>query len=309
MNETLMRSVVQTELDDLFLQKFNGESFPGRAEATTPQLFKQDTIDRLADIEATFVGGTYFQETGETEAVNRTTPKVLYKMTTLVKDYTDAVEISKNFYDDQMHGTYTKMVENMAVRARQTMNRTAFGVFRNGFTTFVTSDTLSLFNTSHPISGGGVQSNVLSGAGSVLSSTSLNDAVVALAQQKDQGGVILGQTPSAILVPTKLWKLATELTQSVLIGDTSSNAVNVYRSALGLTVWTTPLIDAAAGGSDTAWFMLSDMHSVTRIVRQGVETALVPWQYSNNRTYKYECNFREAYKASSWVGTIGSLGA
>ncbi len=69
-----------------------------------------------------------------------------------------------------------------------------------------------------------------------------------------------------------------------------------------------PYLGAAAGGSDTAWFMLTRNHSVSRLVRQGIETALRPWQYSNNRTYLYQGNFREEVYVPDYSGAVGSTG-
>lgn len=111
-----------------------------------------------------------------------------------------------------------------------------------------------------------------------------------------------------LLVPMELQKLAIEITDSVLISDTANNAVNFFRSMLGIEVMTSPYLGAAAGGSDSAWFLLSPLHSVRRLIRQGVQTALRDWQYSNDRTYFYQGNFREEYFVTDYFGAVGSTG-
>jgi len=136
----------------------------------------------------------------------------------------------------------------------------------------------------------------------------LNNAIVNLAEQKNQAGVIKGQMPSVLLVPPKLIKTALEYTDSALAADSATNNLNVWRSAYGFTVVSNPYIGAAAGGSDTAWFLLARNHAVTRVVRQGVETFLRPWGYSNNRTYLYQANFREEVKVADYIGVVGSTG-
>jgi hypothetical protein len=125
---------------------------------------------------------------------------------------------------------------------------------------------------------------------------------------KDQAGVIRGSTPATLLVPPALWKHAREITDSALIADSGNNNVNVYRSALGITVWTSHWLGAVAGGSDTAWFLLAKRHGFTRLIRQGLETALTDWRYSNNLTYRYQANFRENYFAADYCGSYGSTG-
>lgn len=204
-----------------------------------------------------------------------------------------------------MHGVWSKTVADFAMVARVTQDDNAFALFRNAFTTSLTADGVALISASHTLIGGGTVSNLVSGA---LTPTTLNDGIVSLAQQKNQAGVILGNNPSVLLVPPALFKHATEITQSALIADSANNNLNVYRSAFGLTVYTSPYIGAASGGSDTAWFLLSRNHSVTRLIRQGIQTALRDWTYSNNRTYFYQANFREAVYAPDYVGIVGSTG-
>lgn len=206
-------------------------------------------------------------------------------------------------------GVWAGDIRAMAMKARVTQDFNAFDIFRSAFSTattpVLTADGVSFINSAHVLIGGGTTSNIVSGA---LSTTTLNNAIVSLREQKDQSGVILGGVPSILLVPAQLFKLATEITESALISDTATNALNVYRSAYGITVMSSPYLGAAAGGSDTAWFLLTRNHSVSRYIRQGIETALRPWQYSNNRTYFYQANYRENYYVPDYAGVVGALG-
>lgn len=246
-----------------------------------------------------------FDIIGETQNVPLDTPKVTNKYTINIKDFAKGIEVSKDMFDDNMHGVWAEDVRQLALMARVSQDEHAFGLFRNGFTTTLTADGVSFFNAAHPLIGGGTTSNLVTGA---LSTTTLNNALVALRTQVNQAGVILGGVPSILLVPPKLFKLATEITESALISDSGQNALNVYRSAYGITVWSSPYLAAVAGGSDTAWYLLSRNHSVTRVVRQGVETALRPWQYSNNRSYFYQANFREEVFVPDYAGAVASTG-
>ena len=191
------------------------------------------------------------------------------------------------------------------------MDQNAFKIFRGAFSTTLTADGVSLVG-NHALLNGAFYSNnlyTISGASTVLSSVSLNNAITALAVQPDQAGVILGQQPQVLLVPPALIKLALEISDSALAGDVSTNAINVYRSAYGYRVFSNPYLSAGAGGSDTAWFLIARNHGIKRIVRQGVETYLRPWGQSNNRTYLYQCNFREEVVAIDYVGFIGAVGS
>ncbi len=298
-------AIVQTELDSVFYQNWNGESFPGYANAETAAIFKPLNTDHAAYIEEIFKGSGLFPSIGETATVPLSTPKVTNKLTTYIKDYANSIELSKNLFDDNMHGVYGKMVADFAMVARKTQEDNAFAFFRGAFTTSLTADGVAFISASHALIGGGTLSNIISGA---LTPDTLNDAMVALSQMKNQAGVIMGSVPAVLLVPNKLFKHAKEITDSALIADSGNNNINIYRSAFGFEVWTSPYMGVAAGGSDTAWFLLGRNHSVTRLVRQGIQTALRDWTYSNNRTYLYQANFREAVYAPDYVGAVGSLG-
>lgn len=299
-------SIVQTELDAVFFQRFDlNAKFPGVAHATTAEIFKPIQTTHAAWIQSVNKGSGLFPAIGETATVPLSTPHVTNKQTTLIQTFAQAIDISKQLFDDNMHGVWAEDVRDFADVAMQTQDYTAFGLFRTGFTTSLTADGVSIFNSAHPLIGGGTQSNTGTAA---LSVSTLNDAIVNLMQQKNQAGVIMGDAPSVLVVPPALWKHAREITDSALIADLANNNINVYRSALGLTVWTSPWLGAAAGGSDTAWFLLAQRHGFTRLIRQGLETALTPWQFSTNLTYKYQANFREAYFCADYAGSYGSTG-
>lgn len=298
-------ALVRTELDRIFYQKFQWDtSFPSLATAETAALFKPMQIDRAAYVEEVFMGSPLYANISEVQNVPATTPMAGNKLTTYVQDYGQAKDISKDFFDDNMHGMYAKIIEDMAIKARVTQTSNAFGVFRGAFTTTLCADGAALI-ASRTLLNGSTYTNVVSGA---LSVSTLNDALVLLAQQPDQAGVIMGNQAKYLVVPQALFTHATQITDSALVADSGNNNINVYRSAFGITIYTSPYLGANAGGSDTAWFLLSENHTVTRIIRQGIQTFLRDWGYSTNRTYNYQANFRETCYAVDFQGIVGSLG-
>lgn len=298
-------SIVQTELDKVFFQQFDyNDTFPGVARATTAEIFMPQQTTHAAFIQSINKGSGLFPAIGETAQVPLATPKVTNKQTTQVLTFAQGIQISKQLFDDNMHGVWAADVKDFASKARDTQDYTAFGLFRNGFTTALTADGSAIFST-HTLIGGGTQSN----AGTLaLTPTSLNTGIVNLMEQKDQSGVIRGSSPAVLLVPPAVWKHAREITDSALIADVANNNVNVYRSALGITVYTSHWLGTAAGGSDTAWFLLAKRHGFTRLIRQGIETALTNWTFSQNLTYFYQANFRENYFCADYAGSYGSTG-
>lgn len=197
------------------------------------------------------------------------------------------------------------MVENFARRARTTRDKNAFAVYRNAFTTALTADGAALVSDTHTTISGSTVDNKLTSA---LSETSLNDAIVSMGEMLAQDGEIDGHMPATLLVPMKLFKTAVEITDSELRSGTADNDLNIYSEKYGIRVYTSPYLGAAAGGSDTAWFLLSDNHSITRWVRESMNTNLVNFDISDNDVYKYKGRYREVVGAMSYEGVIGSTG-
>lgn len=310
-NEAQNLAIVRTELDDVFFQEFNYEDAnPVMTNCKNPMIFRQETTDKAFDIEEIYRGTNLFPIITETQTVPTTTPKVANKITTQIKDFAESVELSKDLFDDNMFGVWSRTVADLALKAKVSQDANAFKIFRGAFTTTLTADGIALCG-NHALLNGAFYSNNLfdiTAVTTVLSSISLNAAITALAVQPDQVGVVLGQQPQVLLVPPALIKLALELSDSALAGDASTNAINVFRSAYGYRVYSTPYIGASTGGSDTAWFLIARNTGIKRIVRQGIETFLRSWGYSNNRTYLYQANFREEVVAVDYIGVIGAKG-
>jgi len=299
-------AVVRTELDTVFFQTFDYDTKdPIISTVRDGRLFKQVTITNQAYIEEIASGVGLFPKVGEVQNVPTYTPIVANKIITPVNDYANAIEVSKNLYDDNMHSVWAKHIADFALKARVSQDKYGFDWFNNAFTTSLTADGTAFCGT-HTLLQGGTQSNIVpadANGSTALSNETLNNAIVALRTMKDQAGVILGDVPSILLVPPQLFQLAIQLTQSALQADVANNAINVWRSAYGMVVKTSPYLT-----SSTAWFLLADRHSVTRIVRQGVQTALRDWSYSSNRTYLYQANFREVVYAPDYAGAVGASG-
>ena len=308
-------AIVQTELDTVFFQQFEYDATsPGIATANTGVIFKPVTTEHAAYIGEINMATGLWDKVSEIQTIPTSNPAVRNKYTIYVQDFASSIEISKDLFDDNMHGVWAENVKQFALMARVTQDQNAFTLFNNAFSTSatptLTADGVSFINSAHPLIIGGTTSNVVTAFNgtTALSDGSINNAIVQLRTQVNQRGVILGGVPSILLVSPALWKLATQLTDSALVADNSNNAINVYRSAYGFQVYQSPYLSTGAGGSDIAWFMMTPQHSVSRLIRQGIETALRPWQYSNNRTYLYQGNFREQVFVPDYAGAVGAPG-
>jgi len=304
-SSNLNPDVVQTALDKVFMQNFNVLSGPGVATVNTSDIFVQDTADSAAVVAEVFKGSGLWEERDEEANVAQGTPKITNKVTFYVVNFDKSIEISKNFFDDNRHGAYEKMVKDFAEKGRITQNNNGFGVYRNAFTTTLTADGVAFISASHVTISGDTVSNLVTGA---LTDSTLEDGIMALAEMKSQDGVVIGGEAKTLLVPSKLYPEACRITKSNLRSDTANNDMNVYSSIYSINVYTSPYLGAAAGGSDTAWFLLGSNHSVTRWVRQGIQTVLVDWKTQKNNNYIYKGSFREAVGVYDYSGAVGSTG-
>ena len=297
-------AITRTELDTVFFQAFEHADSDGAysmATAENGKVFRQIPIDRAAYIGQINKGSGLWKKIGEISQVPQSTPAVANKFTVVVNDYADGIELSKNLFDDNMHGVWSEDVRQFALMARVTQDQEAFSIFRTATSTTLTPDGVAMCSASHPLIGGGTQSNITAGP---LSRTTLKAAIKIMRLMKNQAGVVMGMTAKYLLVPVAEWDNAIEVTQSVLVSDTANNAVNVFRSVYGLEVMTTPYLGSEVGGSDTNCFLLAASHGIIRVVRQGVQTALRPWEMSTNRTYFYQGNFRETVYVTDYSGLV-----
>jgi hypothetical protein len=286
------------------------EKHPQYATAESATVFNQDSIDRAAVITEVFAGTGAWEERAEEQDVPQANALVDDQQTFSVVNYAQSVDITKNFFDDDQHSVYEKIVGKMGRNGRITRDKNAFGIYRGAFTTTLTNDGVSLVNDSHVTVKGFTVDNNFELA---LSESSLNTAIVQLVEQKGQDGLIEGCMPSVLLVPTALYKTAVEITEATLRSDTGGsndgvNEPNVYSTKYGIEVRTSPFLGTAAGGSNTAWFLLGDMHGVTRWKRQDIQTTLVDWKFQRNNNYIYKGEYREVVGAEDYAGIVGTDG-
>jgi hypothetical protein len=299
----LSPNAVKTALDAIWNQVYNQETHPNYADATTPDVFRQKTADNAAVIMEMFKGVGSWDTRAEEQDVPGGNARIGNTKTFTVTNYAKAQDVPKNFFDDNLHSAYEMLIESFARRARTTRDKNAMAVFRTAFTTAKTHDDVALISDSHTnLNGDTVDNNV----GSALSETTLFTAIQQLLEMKAEDGEVDGSVGRVLLVSPNKYKLATEITQSLLRSGTANNDMNIYESKYGIRVYSSPYLGAAAGGTDAAWFVLGDNHSVMRFVRQAVQTALVDWTIARNNNYVYKGEFREVVGAMSFEGIVGS---
>ncbi len=305
MSKGLSPNAVKTALDNVFYAAYDPKQSPSYGSVTDGGIFIQDTAKNSAVIEEAFKGVGLWTARTEQQDVMQDSAFLGNQKTHSVITFSKSVDIPKTYMDDDMHSTYEKMVTDMGLKARISQEDNGFGVLRGGFATYTTGDGSFLFSDTHTTLSGATVDNKSTAA---LSEAALNAAIVALLEQKDQSGEVMGNAPAVLVVPPALYKTACEIVKSELRAGTGNNDMNVYSSMYDIRVVQNNRLGAAAGGSDTAWFLLAKNHGLTRWVRKGIETLLVPYQFQRNNAYIYKGEFREVAGATDYVGLWGSAG-
>ncbi len=313
--ETQNFSLVQTELDEVFRQNYEASLPPSYATAMTAEIFKVTNTTHAAYIGTIHKGPGLFSKIGEVQSIPSYIAKVANKWTVTISDFGEGIEISKNLFDDDMHGEWQAQVAEFAIMARRTQDFNSFKLFRGAFTTTLTADG-SAFIGSHTLIGGGTTNNEIvaadvGAATSALTTSAFNIAMKRLAEVKSQAGVPLQCVGDCLLVPPALYVTARQIAASSLVPENGNNAINVFTVDYAVKVYQSVWLgtSGASDGSDTAWFLLdSRRHAIRRFVRAGIITSLRDWSISNNRTYFYQAFFREEVYVPDYIGAVGAKG-
>lgn len=206
--------------------------------------------------------------------------------------------IEDNLYDS-LSARYTKALARSMAYTKQVK---AAAVLNNGFATNI-GDGVPLLSTSHPLVGGGVNSNRLTGAD--LNETSLENAVIQMAAWTDERGLLIAARPRKLVIPPALTFVAERLFKTQLRVATADNDINALRS-----------VGAIPGGytvnhflTDTnAWFMLTDVpNGLKHFERIRLQTGSDGDFDSGNMRFK--CRARYSFGVSDPLGIIGSSGS
>jgi len=273
-------------------------------------IFSVEGSGKDQEIESSASGLSQFVLTGENQPVTYEDRNQGYDATYKHKKWTKAISISKEMWDDDRFGVMRRGTQDLARSKMRTKDQIGADIFNFSFTTggggkalFTAGDALPLFSASHTrTDGGAVQSNTTTAD---LNESSLETALVTMRATLDDKGQLQGITPTTLLIPPALEKEASILLESSGRVGTANNDVNPYKGRLNIVVW--DRIGSAAGGSDTAWFILGTEKKLIYFNR--LDTGLQGPDYDfDNDVAKWKDQFRCLPGWSDWRATYGSKG-
>lgn len=272
-----------------------------------------DTTDRefFDDLDMTGVGT--FAPVPEGSTIPQEDPLQGYKTRYTVVDYGKIIPLTHKMMRGDLYSVNTiqRLFRKLGKGANRTVDKGFFSMFNNGFNTSYTSygDAKPLFSVSHPRKDGGTAQSNASSTSAPLSAASLFVAENALREILDHKGQVvdIGEGQLTLLIPPALEKKAVELTESVLDPESAANTIGFHKYVGRVNIIVCKWISAAAGGSDTAWYLLADADQMLNLVmREGFETEW--WEDKDTRTIKVRGTLAFCFGWSTWMGVWGSQG-
>ena len=205
-----------------------------------------------------------------------------------------------NLYDS-LSARYTKALARSMSYTKQIK---AASILNNGFTSFLSGDGVTLFNTQHPLVSGGFNSNRPTTPVD-LNETALEAAVIQIAAYTDERGLLIAARPRKLIVPPGLMFVATRLLETELRTGTTDNDINALKSNGSIPEGYTVnhfLTDP------NAWFICTDVpNGMKHFVRTPLTTSMDGDFDTGNARYK--ARERYSFGVSDPLGIYGSSGS
>lgn len=225
-----------------------------------------------------------------------------YNHETIALGFSITEEAMEDNLYDSLSQRYTKALARAMAYTKQIK---AASVLNNGFSSLALyGDGQPLFSTQHPLVSGGFNSNRPALAAD-LNETSLEAAVIQIAQWTDERGLLIAAKPRKLIVPPGLSFVATRLLGTQLRVGTTDNDINaiVNNGSIpeGYTV-NNFLTDSSA------WFLKTDVpNGLKHFVRSPLKTSMdADFETGNNR---YKARERYSFGCSDPLGMFGSPGS
>lgn len=134
-------------------------------------------------------------------------------------------QITMEMKQDDRYDIMQKIPPELMKSCRQTWEQLGANVLLQGNTSVVTADGVSLFNTAHPLLGGGTYSNQLATL-SDFSVTSLQDSIILYENMVNERGLRMQLSPDDVWGPPEMQFIFQEVLQSQYKPYTGENTIN-----------------------------------------------------------------------------------
>ena len=224
-----------------------------------------------------------------------------YIMETISMGFSLTQEAFEDNLYDSLSVRYTKELARSMANTKQIK---AANVLNNGFTTFLTGDGVSLYNTAHPQVAGPTISNRPTVAVD-LNETSLEAATIQIAKWTDDRGKLINARVRKMVVPVDQQYVAIRVLETQLQPGTANNDVNAIRTSAAVPEGFT--VNHFLTDTD-AWFLVTDVPDGFKYFNR------VPISDDSDGDFdtgnmRFKMRERYAFGISDYLATWGSPGA
>lgn len=214
------------------------------------QIFSVNTSEKDTERDTSYGGFALPFETSEGEPITYDQVYQGYDVTYRHKKYTLGFKVTREAIEDDLYRIVSRRPAEMGRAMRRGAEVQARNVLVNGFSTsYLGGDGKPLFSTSHPRPDGGTAQSNASSTGITLTEENLETGRLAVMDQLDDRGQIIGVNPDVLLVPQELEKTAHLIVDSTMRSGTADNDANFYKGKFSVKMWKYLT-------SSTAWFLL-----------------------------------------------------
>jgi Mu-like prophage major head subunit gpT len=214
-------------IDEVVMSKYN--RFPEQYS----EVFRMETSSRGIEQTTEVTGFGQFSVVPENDRTVYDDPLPGFNKTYQHAQYSLGFRVSRIAQDDDKFGVVRKLASELGKSAKETVEVAAAAVFNNAFSVSNGPDGQPLFSASHPLVGGGVQTNVLPYAADP-DITSIQLSLTGIRQTVDHRGKKLRIPPKKAVFPSQLEFIAAELLGGDKRGDTANNTINAFKRRSGM---------------------------------------------------------------------------
>ena len=216
-----------------------------------------------------------------------------------------AFSLTEEAEEDNLYGSIGNKYSKALARSMQhTKEVKGAAIINNGFSaSFLGGDGVSLFNTAHPLFGGGTQANTFTTQAD-LSETSLEEALIAISKFVDERSIPIAVRATKLVVPPDLMFIAERILMSPYRPGTADNDVNAIKKmgmVPGGCYKNHRLTDV------NQWTLCTDCpDGLKHMVRKNIQRGLEGDFETGNMRYK--ARERYSFGWSDYRGAFGSSG-
>ena len=280
-------------MDEILFENFDAPSL------TYPSVFNVRNSSRAYEEILGITGFSQFNEKLEGEPVTYDSLLQGYSKRFTHLTYAKGYQITTEAMDDDIDGAISDAAPALSRVARNSIETELYADFNGGFTSATVPDGKYIFDTDHPLVGGGTADNMITGD---ISQSTLESALNLYRDMRDDPNQLINMEARILLIHPNLQWIVHEILKSSQRSDTADNATNAL-SQIPLRVVMSKYLT-----NTTDWFLLSEpnLHRLMCYWRMSpLSDHTLDFDTGNMKT---KMTYRLSHGAADWRGLVGGDG-